>query len=338
MHPHIISLDRVYDPGCHCAFTDMTVWRGRVWLTFREAVNHSVHPSSQIVVMASADHGRSFTVMARLARRGLDVRDPKFFVVDDMLHIIIPCWEIPQSKDHRLTIAARTDDGIAFEFIDDIPLFDNVTVWRPRQGSDGAWYAAAYDRQNEADTGKVRLFRTANGTAWEDVSVIHDKEFPNETELCFLPDATLLALVRRETSENHRPLLARSQPPYTAWHKMECNRFFQGPLLERMPDGTLAAIGRSPQKIDDPACERKVMRMFILDAETGELDPVMTFASGNDTSYAALVHLPEGSASWNNGDANALISYYSGHEYDNGSYRGGEQRQRAAIYVARVAI
>ena len=80
------------------------------------------------------------------------------------------------------------------------------------------------------------------------------------------------------------------------------------------------------------------MRMFTLDADTGDLDPVFTFESGNDTSYASFLKLPEGSSSWNNGDANALLSYYSGHEYDNGAYRSGEQWQRAAIYIARMVV
>ena len=50
----MVGSSKVYDPGCHCAFTDITHWRGRIWLTCREALNHSIHPSSQIVVLASA--------------------------------------------------------------------------------------------------------------------------------------------------------------------------------------------------------------------------------------------------------------------------------------------
>ena len=80
------------------------------------------------------------------------------------------------------------------------------------------------------------------------------------------------------------------------------------------------------------------MRMFTLDLESGELDPVLAFESGNDCTYASYLELPEGSASWNNGDADALLSYYSGHAYDNGAFRSGEQAQRTAIYVARLAI
>ncbi len=208
----IVGLDKVYDPGCHCAFTDILNWRGRVWLTFREAVNHSVHPSSQIVVMASADCGRTFQLQARIAGRGLDVRDPHFYVVDDRLHITIPCWGIPREKNERVTILARSDDGRSWEQFRDVELFADRTVWRPRQGPDGAWYAAGYDRQSEQDTGKVQLLRTRDGIEWEALSVIHDDRFPNETELCFLPGGDLMALVRREQKPN-TPILAVSRPP-----------------------------------------------------------------------------------------------------------------------------
>ena len=32
------------------------------------------------------------------------------------------------------------------------------------------------------------------------------------------------------------------------------------------------------------------------------------------------------------------LSYYSGHEYPNGAYRGGDEVQRTAVYMARLAL
>jgi len=336
---NIIDLNKVYDPGFHCAFTDIAFWRGRAWLAFREALNHSVHPSSQIVIMSSANHGRSFQVESRISRREHDVRDPHFLITNDRLHVVIPTWEIPRSENHRQTFLAVSDNGREFEFIEDIPAFDCTTVWRPRKSSrEKAWYAAAYDRQPDKKRGKVRLLRSENGTEWQAVSVIHDQEYPNETELCFLPEGDLLALVRREENAGRRPLLARSTFPYEKWDKTECDQFLQGPLLERLGEDRFLVVGRSPHELNKPGCERKVTRLFSLDIDKGHLEPGLALDSGNDTSYAGFVLLPEGSGSRNNGDANALLSYYSGHEYDNGAYRGGEQWQRSAIYVARVVV
>ncbi len=330
----VVGGSKVYDPGCHCAFTDIIHWRGRVWLAFREALNHSVHPSSQIVLMASADHGRTFQVQARIAARGLDARDPHFFIIEDRLHVIIPCWRLPRERGERLTLVARSDDGRGWETFPEIPAFQDVTVWRPREGAgDGAWYAAAYDRQVDKRTGRVRLLRTEDGLDWQAVSTIHDAGYPNETELCFLPDGELLALVRREM-EPRFPLLAKARPPYAEWEKTGCDCFLQGPLLERLGDGRFLVVGRSPRDLEQEENHPAVTRLFALDPETGHLEPGIALESGGDTSYASFQRLPEDAA----GEANALLSYYSGHGYDNGSYRTGEQPQRCAIYVARLVV
>ena len=77
-----------------------------------------------------------------------------------------------------------------------------------------------------------------------------------------------------------------------------------------------------------------VTRMHALDPETGVLTPGLTLESGGDTSYAGFVRLPEDPDDGHN----ALLSYYSGHGYSNGAYRGGESPQRCALYVARLRV
>ncbi|MBN1810130.1 MAG: exo-alpha-sialidase [Planctomycetes bacterium] len=336
--PQIVGISKVYDPGWHCAFTDIIAWRGRVWLVFREAVNHSVHPSSNIVVVASADHGRTFLEAGRISARGLDVRDPHFFVVDDVLHITIPCWRLPQERNEHVTIIARSDNGREWETVPDVKALEGLTVWRPRLSPDGTWYAAAYGRNADKSEGAVHLMKTTDGVDWGRVSTIETKLRPNETELCFDPDGTLRALVRREKQDRRYPLLAKAVPPYAEWSKLECDAFLQGPLLERLTDHTYVVVGRSPREPGQAEFHPCVTRMFMLDVETGHLEPGDALESGGDTSYAGFVRLPEGARSAMNGGHNALLSYYSGHGYDNGSYRGGEQVQRCAVYVARMAV
>jgi hypothetical protein len=43
----LMGVTSVYDPGCHCAFTDIISWRDRIYVAFREALNHSVQYSGQ---------------------------------------------------------------------------------------------------------------------------------------------------------------------------------------------------------------------------------------------------------------------------------------------------
>ena len=125
-------------------------------------------------------------------------------------------------------------------------------------------------------------------------------------------------------------MLAKSKPPYSEWDKVRCSRFLQGPLLTHLPDKTLMVVGRSPEPLDSE--ERKggcVTRAFKLDPETGELEYWFTLPSGGDTSYAGFCEL---------GNGTGLLSYYSGHGYNNGIYRDGNNLQRTGIYLARLDL
>lgn len=322
----------IYDPGCHCAFTDIIKWRGRIYVTFREAVNHSVHHSGQIVVLGSADYGQSFQPHARLGN-SCDLRDPHFFTVGERLGIMIPSWIVPDPEKGiperiRNCHVALSDDGINWD-LKEIEALRGRTLWRPRRGPDGALYSAAYAPSRVKDDYRVSLRRSTDGENWEDVSLIHGEDKANETDLCFMPDGELLALVRRE-QEPRKPLIARSKPPYKEWTKVGCDRFLQGPLLERLPDGTLLIVGRSPEPFgaDKPTGGCRT-RGFRLNIETGELEFLFTLPSGGDTSYAGLLKL---------NDNEAFLSYYSGHMYPNGSYRDGDAMQRCGIYLAKFAL
>ncbi len=328
---NLLEVTSIYDPGSHCAFTDIIKWRDRIYVAFREALNHSVQHSGQIVVLCSADQGRSFQVHARLANSH-DLRDPHFFKVGDRLGMTVPSWVVSDPEKGiperiRTAHVAQSDNGLDWELRKlDEP--KGRTLWRPRRGPDGALYSAGYAPARSKEDYQVELYRSENGWDWAKVSVIHPDEKANETDLCFLSDGQLLALVRRE-AEPRRPLLARAKAPYEKWEKLPCSRWLQGPLLERLHDGGLLVVGRSPRDVEDESCAEKVTRAFNLDAETGRLDPLFELPSGGDTSYAGFCDL---------GNGEVLLSYYSGHGYDNGSYLDGDECQRCGIYLARISL
>ena len=56
----VVSVRRVFHNGEHNAFTDMSRFRGRFYLTFRSCPDgHSMHPTSSIIVLSSAGHDRN---------------------------------------------------------------------------------------------------------------------------------------------------------------------------------------------------------------------------------------------------------------------------------------
>jgi len=325
----------IYDPGCHCAFTDIIRWHGRIYVTCREAVNHSVHLSGQVVVLGSANHGRTFQVHARLAMDGYDLRDPHFFVAGNRLGLAMPSWIVPDPAQGipervRTCHLAQSDDGIHWDLRRSTSL-DAKAAWRPQTGPDGLLYTAGYEVSSIPAQDRVALYRSADGWDWEFVSAIYREDRANETDLAFTPAGELFALVRREV-DPHTPILARSKPPYTEWTHVACDRFLKGPLLVCLPDGSLLAVGRSREPMDPhPAAGSGgyQTRGFRVDPATGAMEYLFTLPSGGDTSYAGYCQLDE---------ATALISYYSGHGHANGHYCGGEQCQHCAIYVARVSL
>jgi len=325
----VLDVYAVYDPGCHCAFTDILYRHERVYLAFREAVNHGVSASGQIVVLSSADRGRTFQPHARIAAAGYDLRDPHFFTVDGRVGLMIPSWKVDSAGGGpvRTCHVAFSTDMLSWE-LPELSELEGWTLWRPAAGPDGMVYAVGYTAGSAKGDYRAVLHRTRNGTTWEEVSVVHDEDGANETDIVFLADGEIVALVRCERNPCF-PLVARSRPPYTEWRKVRCDRFLQGPLLVRDRKGGLVAVGRSAEPMDGGGKGTCMTRGFSLDPDTGKTAYLFTLPSGGDTSYAGYAEIGEGTA---------LLSYYSGHGYENGTYRSGLEVQRTAVYVARLAV
>jgi hypothetical protein len=191
-------------------------------------------------------------------------------------------------------------------------------LWRPFKTPDG-FYAASHHRITEKGVLRnwVDLMFSNDGFSWRKVSCIASEQFPNETSLDIAPDGTMCALVRREEGSGF-PLLCIASPPYTAWKKREIARWLKGPLMRRIDD-RLLVVGRC--QVDD------VIRTGLFWLEDTSLRYIGILPSGQDTSYAGMVRT---------GKRSALLSYYSGHEFENGAYTNGQNEQRTAIYVAKL--
>jgi hypothetical protein len=149
----------------------------------------------------------------------------------------------------------------------------------------------------------VRLYQSTDGQKYETlVETLHDKGYPNESSLVFLPDDTCLCLLRRDEANG---LLGTARPPYKEWTWKDLGRRIGGPNMVRLPDGRLSAVVRLYDgKVRTAVCA--------VDATTGKLDELLALPSGGDTSYAGLV--------WQEGML--WISYYSSHEGRTGFVSG----------------
>src|SRR5262249_5880429 len=72
----------------HNENTDLTRWRGAVWLVHRTADSQILGPNSSLRVYRSKNAGRSFALQAIIpAGFGRDIRDPSFYRVGKPLYL-----------------------------------------------------------------------------------------------------------------------------------------------------------------------------------------------------------------------------------------------------------
>jgi hypothetical protein len=185
-------------------------------------------------------------------------------------------------------------------------LSEGEWLWRVTW-HDGRAYGVSY---NAAAAGAaewtLKLFASDDGLNYTLVTPLDVSGRPNESTVRFLPDRTMIALVRREGGD-HSGWIGSSKPPYTTWQWNTTKHRLGGPNFLRLPDGALWAAGREYT----PPVKTTLARMT-----PDRYEPVLNLPSGGDNSYPGLV--------WHEGLL--WMSYYSSHE------------GKAAIYLARIQI
>jgi hypothetical protein len=167
----------------------------------------------------------------------------------------------------------------------------------------GVVYTPGVDKNAES---KLRLVVGDDGVQYRTITALNVPGRPNETTLRFLPDGELLALVRREGGDTYG-WIGSSQPPFTQWKWHETKYRLGGPNFIQLPDGGLWAVSRAY-----PGGAKTVLARMNRDT----FEPVLTFPSGGDTSYAGLV----------SHEGLLWVSYYSSHE------------GKTSIYLAKVRV
>jgi hypothetical protein len=318
--PEVASVVKIWDQGKHNAFTDLIRWQDKWYCTFREAEGH-IGGDGQLRVLVSAD-GAKWESAALIGEKGIDLRDPKLSITPDHRLMIVAGGSVYEGRKllGRQPRVTFSKDGNAWT-----PpartLTEGEWLWRVTW-HEGKAYGVTYDpserasaaAQEAAKTGKaehgpadwkLRLVASTDGLKYDLITHLDVPGHPNETTLRFLPDGEMVALVRREGGTQNG-WIGRSQAPYKEWKWTETKHRFGGPNFIQLPDGSLWAAGR----VYPGGAKTAVMRM----KADGEYEPVLTLASGGDTSYPGLV--------WH--DNQLWMSFYSSHE------------GKSAIYLARL--
>jgi len=312
----IVSVDKIWDAGKHNAFTDLIRWRNKFWCTFREADGH-VGGDGKLRVLSS-DDGRQWDSTALLSESGIDLRDPKLSITpDDRLMIVAggSVYEGTTLKGRQPRVSF-SKDGREWTPTERV-LAEGDWLWRVTW-HDGVCYGIAYDaskrstpaaqeaarRTDPAEPGpadwKLKLFKSADGRRFDLITHLDVPGHPNESTLRFRRDGTLMAMVRREGGSRNG-WLGTSRAPYQEWKWTETGMRFGGPNFIELPGGDLWAVTRNYV----PKAHTDLAKLT-----PTSIEPVLTFPSGGDTSYAGLV--------WH--EDLLWVSYYSSHEGKTGIY------------------
>ena len=306
----ILSVERIWDRAAHNAFTDLIFFNDKFYCAFREGSGHIPGLNGSIRILASED-AQNWHSVAHLAEAGVDLRDPKLSVTPDGRIMVVIGGSIYAGRQfiRRDPLVVFSDqEGKKFFSTQKIELPSQIVtetdwLWRVSWQS-GYGYGVVY--QPTADEWELQLVKTRNGLEYDLVSTLDVYNKPSETTLRFLPDKSMIALVRRDGA-GAPGYIGQSQAPYDSWEWNELDARLGGPNFLRLPDGRLLCATR-----DYESEERKTILAFIkLD---GQFEKAITLPSGGDTSYPGLV-LKEDIL---------YVSYYSSHE------------EKTAIYLAKV--
>jgi hypothetical protein len=320
---HVSNIRRVFHNGEHNAFTDLTRFGDRFYLTFRSCPDgHPVHPTSSIIVLESGD-AQTWKPVHRFRVPKRDTRDPHFLVFQDRLFVYTGTWycgdsspEVYEMNQH-LGYAATSADGRTWSE----PIMLEGTyghyIWRAA-AHDGAAYLCGRRKREFIDAPRSdrsvvesAMLESDDGLIWRKRALFQTTQ-GNETAFLFEPDGSVLA-VARLTGNN--ALLCRSKPPYTEWHRTDLHRYIGGPLVAKwgnryLVGGRKTAGGKGP----------RTALYWLVDEELHELAEL---PSGGDNSYPGFVEFSP---------TRALVSWYSSHE------KSDSGKPVTAVYLAELEI
>lgn len=314
--PTLVSVNKIWDHAPHNALTDLIRFNDTWFCIFRESDSHAEGKDGILRLLSSHD-SLEWKTAAVFSQDRVDLRDPKLSITPLGKLMLLAGGTILNELNEYVSMQSRvafSDDGIHWSPLTPI-LEKHEWLWRVTWHQ-GKGYGASYSRSDPKDKykeWKIKLFETSNGIDFTLLTVWDITGYPNETTLRTLKSGEMVALVRREKRGDDNCFIGTSLPPYTSWHWQPTRHHVGGPNFIVLPHDNMWVAGRL--SINTPYISFE--KTFVGTLELNSIHPQLILPSHGDCSYPGMVY-HEGML-W--------ISYYSSHEGN-----------RAAIYLARIAV
>jgi hypothetical protein len=315
----LISVKKIWDASPHCAFTDLLQFKDAYYCVFRESSAHIPGLDGKIRVLRSGD-GEKWESITLVAEKGIDLRDPKISVAADGRLMLLMGGSIyggaePTPGRKRVSAHSRVSfskDGREWTTPQPVKgIGDDQWLWQMAWHK-GVGYAAVYSTTKQEGKRIFTIWGTVDGVNYEKLADPKPGIDLSEAAIRFAADDTMIVLLRGEEKDRHA-WIGTSEPPYQTWQWKDGGHAAQGPNFIVLADGRMFYAGRD---FLEKGAAKTVFGGMTRDEG---LEPLITFPSGGDTSYAGIAEAPNGEL---------LVSYYSSHE----------QKGKTSVYLARVRV
>ncbi len=302
------EVKRIWDRGGHNAFTDITYFKNKLYIVFREGDGHIPNKDNtgngKIRILSSVD-GEFWEPAALIELDGTDLRDPKISVTPKKRLMIVmggSVYDKQELKSISSYVSMSNTNGEKFSAPEQIELDERIKsdfdwLWRV------TWYAktgygVVYQENVDGEKGKSKayLVKTSKGTEYELVKELEIEGNPNEATIQFLSGAEMMILVRRD-GDDQMGMMGTSKAPYTDWSWEKLDFKLVGPDFEVIPINKIL-IGTRVNGDDGP------YTALLLGKKGEPFKEVMKLPSGGDTSYPGMFSIA----------GYVWFTYYSSHE------------------------
>ena len=294
------------EPAAHSAFTDMVEWDGKIFLTFREGINHqpsspSEYGSIRILMSATGLHWEN---VGLITDEDYDLRDPKLSVTPDNRLMILYATINRQLQSGDKTInkvSFLQKEGESYIFTQPIPIChqdymaQSSWLWRVTWCDDQA-YGVSYSLSDEKRFLYTSyLLVSQDGIHYDRITTLMDHAEQGISEACVdFPEKDRMRVIARGGNAGNG-YIGYSQKPYQEWIWYTLDVMLCGPVVYKLSDGTTLIAARSYIETTP------YIMLYKLTSEN-TLTCIDQFErTGDDMGYPSIIEQ----------DGRLLISYYT---------------------------
>lgn len=291
-YPIVLSIRKIWDQGSSHAMTDVIRFHNQWFCTFCES-NGQVDNIIRVIHSSDAENWK-----------------PAHFFSKPEQHLSHPTLSItPQGRlmllftgvsiqTNNLQTYVTYYDGIAWTKVLPISI-ENECLWRVTWFQ-GIAYGVSYHLNNNQVESTLKLYRSLNGSQYEEITQLNVPNVPKETTLRFYQTGEMLALVKRSEKQSDNAWFGRSYPPYLEWAWSDSKRPLHSPNFLLENDRYIWAAGKT--ELISPYYIRGYTILAL--AQNEKINPLFSFPSWGEVGGTGMDL--EGHILW--------MSYISSHE------------------------